>query len=151
MRFIRFGLAMCLGGSGVVLGLCAFLAPGSARAVDYCTNDTCLPNGGYTYNQTWDCGVVTFPDVCYFNSTTRRSSASAHTWGFGSASYPGTGNVDVCVDDYNLRGTFQWGSCALNRARACARLDCRDVDGVSTVLGVSPSTTTHTVNGHGEA
>jgi hypothetical protein len=154
MRFARFGLAVLLG--GVALGVCAFLAPAPAQAV-FCSTDLmrCRPTprtGGYTYNQTWDCGVITDPDICYFNGSTDFYSASLHTWGFGSASYPGTGDVEVCIANIVASGATTWYDCGFNLARACAQLDCRDVDGgTPTRLGVYPRGTTHTVNGHGEA
>jgi hypothetical protein len=107
----------------------------------------CMPTGGgYTIDEIWNCGAIGSPTKCYFDATTNVALAGQATWGWGSATYTGTGTTWVCV-----RGGASFFGCGTNLARSCALRDCTDQDLVSMAIWVENTTGTHTVHGHGQA
>jgi hypothetical protein len=106
---------------------------------------SCLPGAGYTEAPTWDCGAIS-TETCYYFGTTSASFATARSWGWGSASYGGTGTVFVCI-----QGDVYFVGCGDNLARACFLASCDDQDSVAFNIAVENFTGTHTINGHAEA
>jgi len=122
------------------------LGPGTATA---CINGGagCLPGTGYTFDDIWNCGTITEGEQCFHDGTLSSGSASVRFWGWGSASYGGTGEYWICV-----RTARYFGGCGTNLARACAIVDCNAQSSVSMTLWVENTTRTfHTISGHGKS
>lgn len=138
-------VAMIAAALAVVLAVLAagHVQPASAN----CQGSGCLPGSGYTFDRTWDCGVIGPVVRCWYNATTSESSATQHTWGFGSAAYNGAGSVYVCV------GTAPnyFIDCGTNLARGCYDSNCNDQDFIWFKEWVYQNTGSHTVWGHGLA
>ena len=135
---------------GCALALCALslaFVPGHASAS--CHGNECVPGSGYTFDETWNCGQIHSEVDCFYHEVTSLGSAIKHTWGFGSASYNGAGNVEVRIEgrteELSLFGG--WGT---NLSRACYNDNCNDQDGVLLYEDVGNSGF-HTISGHGEA
>jgi hypothetical protein len=134
--------------TAMLLVLLLALAGSHATAAADCTvgGSGCLPGTGYTFDDTWDCGAITGDD-CYYDTTTSAGSAVNAHWGWGSASYDGTGDVFVCI-----QGGSYFIGCAFNIARACFFASCDDQDAVTFPLFISnQSGVSHTISGHGKA
>jgi len=123
------------------------LTAGPAAADCTTGGSSCLPGTGYTLDDTWNCGAIAAPTVCYFNSQTNAGSATSRTWGWGSAAYNGTGNVYVCIN-----GGSYFYACGTNLARACYQANCNAQGSNSFLMWVeNPSSPAHTIFGHGKA
>jgi hypothetical protein len=139
-------LAVLIGAAAVSAALVSATPAGAA-----CGGYSCLPGSGYTFDQTWGCGVIPANGTCYAPGVTSRSNAEAHTYGYGSAIYNGSGNPVICVAAIIQGGTYvPFGWCGNSLARACYLDSCNDV-GTATNMTVAPQNTAHTVSGHGKA
>lgn len=107
----------------------------------------CLPGTGYTYDNVWNCGTITVGDDCYSTGVLNtRTGARFDNWGWGSASYGGSGNLYVCVE------TGSFGGCGTNLARACYQANCNAQTLVDMYLWVeNTERSSHTVSGHGKS
>ncbi|MDO8214099.1 hypothetical protein [Conexibacter sp. CPCC 206217] len=123
---------------------------GSHSPAGACTTggSGCLPGSGYTVTVgPWNCGGIVGSDICYYNATLSARAATTSSWGWGSASYDGAGDVYICI-----QGSIYFVGCAYNIARACYYTTCDDQDLVAFELSVrNQSGVTHTVHGRGMA
>lgn len=132
---------------GAVLSTLTFSAPASAQ----CEGLNCLPTTGYTIEGVFNCGQIHSYETCYATGTKSYSSATQHTYGFGSASYSGEGNAEVWVAAERGDGTDAFGMVSFgNLARACYYESCVDQDIKSLILSVG-TMGYHTISGHWEA
>lgn len=130
--------------------LCALglaFAPGHASA--FCQGNSCLPGSGYTFEDVWNCGQIHSEVNCYYKEVTSESSATTHTWGFGSASYSGEGNDEVRLDAHTHELSY-FGGWGTNLIRACYENNCNDQDSIFMYEDVG-NAGFHTISGHGEA
>jgi hypothetical protein len=134
---------------GAVLAtICLSMGAGRASAVG-CSGRECLPGIGYTIEAIWNCGQIHSETRCYYREVTSEGSATAHTWGWGSASYSGEGSVTVEVIAVRS-GFIVFGSAGVNLARACYEEFCNDQSIDSMKMYVDNSGF-HTISGHGKA
>lgn len=122
------------------------LAIGSARADCTEGGTSCLPGSGYTFDDIWNCGAISFGEDCFYDGVKAIGSATFRMWGWGSASYSGMGNTTVCV-----QGGSQFAGCGQNLARACALASCNAQVSINMALWVENAPGTHTIHGHGQS
>jgi hypothetical protein len=129
----------------------------SAMADQPCVSSPpgCSPGSGYSMDEVWDCGVLASggSDRCYYNAVKSYSSGIAHTWGWGSSAYPGSGHTRVGLDAANSSQSYfgGWGTDILY---VCYHLGCYDQGDVYLKMSVFQSDgagANHTVLGHGKA
>lgn len=144
-RIRRGSISLAVALFGILLLLSLTGSTDQARA--NCEGSGCLPGSGYTFDQSWNCGVIAPIQRCWYNATTSEGSATQHTWGWGSAAYNGAGNVYVCI------GTVPnyFIDCGTNLARGCFDSNCNDQDSIWFKEWVYQNTGNHTVWGHGKA
>lgn len=134
-------------GALIVGALSLAFAP--SRASAFCQGLGCLPGSGYTFERVWDCGQIHSETICFYNGVTSRGSATAHTWGWGSAAYNGEGSVTVLLDA-SISTFSYFGGAGTNLIRACYNDNCNDQESVLMDMDVA-NTGFHTIFGHGEA
>ncbi|HZV76043.1 MAG TPA: hypothetical protein VFF79_20215 [Conexibacter sp.] len=129
---------LCLG--ALLAALAVVGGPASGVASADCTSggSSCLPGSGYSFDSVWDCGVIAENVDCYANGN--------HTWGWGSASYSGSGSTYVCI---RLSG-YALG-CGTNLARTCYAASCNDQSVVAFPASVENFGAPHTISGHAKA
>lgn len=152
-RRVPFARAIAL------LGACAFLlafAASSAIHVDRsaatggCNGSGCLPVGDYTLDTSFNCGVI-LNDSCWANGTTNVANAVYHHFGWGSASYSGSGNATVTMSAETSGGSPVFGGNGTNLVRACYYASCVPQTVLNLRFGVGTSVTAHTIWGHAKA
>jgi hypothetical protein len=128
--------------TALLLCLCSGSASACVRG-----GPSCLPTTGYTYDNVWNCGTITVGDDCFSTGVLNtRTGARFDNWGWGSASYGGSGTLFICVDAVNF------GGCGNNLARACAQASCAAQTSVNLYLWVENTESSfHTISGHGKS
>lgn len=149
----RYALAVT---TTVVLCSVFALSMRPSEAAAQCNGTNCLPGSGYTWDRSWNCGLIYDNQDCFQpgNCLSVRC-ADLHTFGWGSADYDGGGRIFVNVflgGGQAPRGALGGG---FNLARTCYRNDCNDQDSYAMYgfvsWGTSGSTARHTIIGSGKA
>lgn len=120
-----------------------------APAAAYCEGTGCLPGSGYTFDKTYECGLIYERAIqeCWYPGVLGEPPGERHTWGWGSADYDGSGTVPVIV-----LGELFFGH-GNNLARACYANNCDDqnIYSLHILVGHTESGARHTIIGHAEA
>lgn len=146
-------VAVVVAATCAVLGFAVSSFAVPDRATAQCEGSDCLPGGGYTYEDTWNCGPIYAQQACYQPGNCLSSiCGDNHSFGFGSADYDGGGRIAVgisapCVS--GCSGTFD--AVGINLARACARSNCNDVAPLRKMFVAQGDNNRHTVKGRGKA
>ena len=124
-------------------------------AIAQCSGSGCLPGSGYTFDRTWNCGSRPAGTKCWWPGYIAHPSGRTHSWGFGSADYDGSGQVNVTVTGCSWIETTQclvhFSASATNLARACWYASCNDQDHLLVDLWVRNNQGPARVIGHGKA
>ncbi len=140
-----------------LLGACAaLLAFAASSALDAepssgigCSGSWCMPAGNYTLDTSYDSGQI-ISAGCYANGTTNPGSAVWHHFGWGSASYSGSGHITVSLAVEGSGLTF--GGTGTDLVRACYYVSCVPQTATNMRFSVAQASgVAHTVWGHGKA